>query len=311
MNKAIVTGANGFVGTWLLKELVSNGIEVLAVVKNETSNIDTIKMLPNVEIVFCEMNNIQNLPEKIESCNADVFFHLAWDGSTGANRGNYNIQLKNVEWTLNAVNVASVLGCKRFIGAGTLAEFDCNTYIPVNGSIPNAISCYGTAKIAAHYMSKAECNRIGLEHVWAYISNTYGVGNRTQNFVNFASLTMLKGNKANFTPGEQLYDFVYVSDIAQGLYRLAERGKPNHAYYIGSTKPAQLKHFIKVVRDVIDPDIPLYFGAIPFNGVSLPAETFDCSMLVEHTGYSPEISFQEGMKITVQWLQEQVKEGLL
>lgn len=309
MSTAIVTGANGFVGSALLKELTDNGVKVFAVVRNAQANISGIADLPNVQIVSCDMENLlEELPKKIDQ-SADVFYHLAWAGSTGPARGDYALQLKNARWTLDAVNVAHRLGCKRFVGAGTLAELDVNAYTPLNGSTPNAVSCYGVAKIAAHYMSKAECNRLGMEHLWAYLSNTYGIGNYTSNFINFASKVMLTGQAPNFTPGEQPYDFVYVSDIAQGLSCIGSRGRNNHAYYIGSTKPAKLKEFICKLRDEIDPAIQLNLGAIPFNGVAHPASTFDCTALVEDTGYSPRVSFEEGIKTTVEWLRVQIQEG--
>ena len=311
MTTAVVTGANGFVGRALVRELVNNNVKVFAIIKNSQSDVSAIEELTDVEIVYCDMNVLlEQLPAKI-SRPVDVFYHLAWAGSTGPDRGNYDLQLKNAHWTLDAVNTAHKLGCKRFIGAGTLAEYDVNAYTPLNGSTPNAVSCYGVAKITAHYMSKAECNRLGIEHLWAYLSNTYGIGNYTSNFINFASKVMITGQEPNFTAGEQPYDFVYVSDIAQGLYCIGNKGKKNHAYYIGSTKPDKLKNFIYALRDEIDPSIKLNLGAIPFNGVAQPEATFNCSSLVEDTGYMPLVSFKEGIHKTVEWIRKQIREGKL
>ncbi len=307
---AVVTGANGFVGTALLQELTSRGISVFAIVKDEKENIEGIKDLPGVQIIYCEMDELSTLADKI-SGNHEVFYHLAWAGSTGPARGDYTLQLTNVRWTLDAVNIAAAIGCKRFIGAGTLAEFDVAAYAPLNGSTPNRVSCYAAAKIAAHYMSKAECAHVGISHLWAYLSNTYGIGNYTSNFVNFASKTMLTGKSADFTTGEQPYDFVYISDIAQGLYCIGAKGKENHSYYIGSTAPRKLKEFIADIRDEIDPTIQLNLGAVPFNGVAQPESTFDCSALVQDTGYCPKVSFRDGIQMTIPWLRAQIEEGKL
>jgi len=309
MKTAIVTGANGFVGRWLVKELIQNDVTVFAVVRNEKSNTFDIKKLPGVEIIYCDMNMLKYLPEKIAFKNIDCFYHLAWTGSTGDARRDYHLQLTNVKWTLDACNMAKMLNCKRFIGAGTLAELDVNAYTPVDGSTPNDVSNYGVAKIAAHYMSKAECCKLQIEHIWALLPNIYGVGNRTANFVNFASKTMLTGKPANFTAGVQPYDFVYISDVARALYLLGERGHANNSYYIGSTEPAALKEFIYKIRNAIDPTIQLNLGVIPFNGVAQPIETFNCNKLIKHTGYYPKISFDDGIKITVKWLRKEIQEG--
>lgn len=311
MKTAIVTGANGFIGKALLKELTNFGITVYAVIKNKNSDIDAIVNLPGVEIVYCDMSDLTQLPQKINVEKPDVFYHLAWTGSTGSERADYALQITNARYTVDAVNVAKMLGCKRFLGAGTLAELDVNAYSPLDGSMPNSVSCYGVAKIAAHLMSKAECNRVGIDHLWAYLSNTYGVGNYTSNFINFAAKIMLTGQPTNFTTGEQQYDFVNVRDIAQGLHCIGENGKTNYAYYIGSTKPMKLKEFIKIIRNEIDPSIKLNLGAVPFNGISQPEEVFNCTKLVEHTGYTPHVLFKEGIHETVTWLREQIREGKL
>jgi NAD-dependent epimerase/dehydratase len=307
MKNVIITGGNGFVGTWLVKELSDKVENITVIVRNEKSDISKIKDIPNVNIVYCELENLLQLEKTLVKKEYDVFYHLAWAGSTGNLRADYNLQLQNAKWTCDAVRLAANIGCKRFVGAGTLAELDCNSYIKEDGATPNSVSNYGTAKITAHYMSKTEANLQKIDHVWAYLSNTYGIGNRTSNFVNFASKTMLEGKKAEFTPGEQMYDFVYVTDTAQALYLLGEKGKNNYGYYIGSTKPKKLKYFIQEIRDAIDPQIPLYLGAIPFNGITQPAEVFDCSKLVQDTGYTPKVSFEEGITMTVKWLKNEMQ----
>ena len=310
MKTAIVSGAAGFVGKALISELVHCGVHVWAVVRNEQADMSEFRDNPAVRVVCCEMDLLDTLPQKITE-PADVFFHLAWTGSTGPARGDYALQLTNARWTTDAVRAAHRIGCKRFVGAGTLAELDVNAYSPVAGSTPNAVSCYGAAKIAAHYMSKAECCRLGVEHLWAYLSNTYGEGNYTSNFINFAAKTMLTGQSADFTSGEQMYDFVHVSDTARGLRCIGEKGRKNTAYYIGSSKPSKLKEFISAIRNEIDPAIQLNLGAVPFRGVEQPAEVFDCSSIINEAGYRPCVPFEEGIKRTVAWLRTEIMEGRL
>lgn len=303
MTSVVVTGANGFIGSALLRELSKNGISVFAIVRNSASDTSEIQNLPGVKIIYCELAQLEQLPAMLLE-PVDTFYHLAWEGATGNLRGDHALQLKNVEWTLRAVNAADQLGCHRFVGVGSSAEFDVHDYMELSGSTPNITSHYGSAKIAAHYMSKAECSRLKIDHIWAHLANTYGVGDHSSNFVNFAAKKMLTGQPAEFTSGEQLYDFVYVDDIAQGLYRVGDTGKANCSYYVGSTRPRRLKEFIGMIRDSVDPSIQLNFGAIPFNGISMPEDRFDCAQLIKDTGYCPRISFQDGISLTVEWLRK-------
>ena len=305
MKKAIVTGANGFIGTSLLKVMSDAGVQTFAVVRSKDSKIEKIVNLPDVKIVYCELDNIESLPELIPDRDIDMCIHLAWDGSSGDARSDYELQLRNVEYSLKVVDVVSKMGVKRYVGAGTLAEKDVLNYHPTVGATPNAVSIYGIAKMTTHFMTKAECVKQGIEHCWCYLSNTYGVGNTTNNFVNMASKKMINGERAAFTAGEQIYDFVYITDTARALWAVAENGNKNTAYYLGSTKQRKLKEYITIIRDTIDPKIELFLGEIPFNGIPLEESAYDTTKLVKDTGYQPQVAFEDGIKLTVDWLRQE------
>lgn len=298
MKKALVTGANGFLGSLLVKKLIEKDISVIAADRiGCNNNID-----PKAKFVDFDMKDFSQLKNKLSGADIDMIFHMAWHGSSGPERANYALQLENVKYTCDAVTFAAETGIKRFVGAGTLAQMDCLAYIGEDGSTPNAVSCYGSAKTAAQHMSKAVANSLDVEHIWCFISNTYGVGNTTNNFVNFACKKMLSGERASFTSAEQNYDFVYITDTINGLYLCGKSGKNNHSYYIGSGKARKLKNYIIKMRDEIDPDIPLYFGEVPFNGKSLPIDAYDCSSIMKDTGYIPQVDFEDGIAKTVDWL---------
>ncbi len=92
MKKVIVTGANGFIGTALCKELVSQNIQVVAVVRSREANVDGIINLPNLTIVYCDLSRFGDLGNIINDKNFDVLYHLAWEGSAGSLRGDIDVQ---------------------------------------------------------------------------------------------------------------------------------------------------------------------------------------------------------------------------
>lgn len=302
MKNILVTGATGFIGINLIKLLVQKHHNVFALVRNEKSDISDLP--ENVNTIFCEMEQVDNLRDKLSEIQLDICFHLAWSGVNGTDRADYNLQMKNVRNTLKLIQILHEISCKRFVGAGTLAEYDVQAYIPLDGSTPNPVAHYGVAKLMTHYMSKIECVKLGIEYVWTYLSNTYGIGNKTNNFINFAIKTMLYGENPDFTRGEQLYDFVYISDCVNALYYAGITGDNGAEYYLGSNHPQKLFKYIEKIRDIVDPSIELNLGAIPFHGVSHGIEVYDCEKLMSHTNYRPEISFEDGIMRTVQWLKE-------
>ena len=304
MKTAIVTGANGFIGTALLRYMSEMGVKTYAIIKNENEYIDGIKELPGVELVYCSLENITALPSIISDNNIDICIHLAWVGSFGAARADYIMQTNNVLYTMKTIEAISKMNIKRFVCAGTLAEKDVLNYHLTDGATPNAVSIYGIAKIYAHLMTKTLCTSLGIEHIWCYLSNTYGVGNTTNNFVNMAANLMLDGKSADFTTGEQSYDFVYITDTAKAIYFAADKGKANASYYLGSGKVMKLKDYIYIIRDTIDKNIELHLGAIPYYGNPLPTEAYDSSKLMRDTGFKASVPFEEGIKLTVEWLKK-------
>lgn len=306
MKSAIVVGANGFIGSYLCKTLLREGIKVFGIIKSKTSDterLDAVKTSKNFIMIYCDMHHLDSILDEFIGIDIDVLYFLAWQGITGMSRADYSMQLDNIKCLLDAILFADKIDCRRFVGAGTLAEIDVNNYSGLDGSTPNAVSTYGVAKISAHYMSKALCNQLKIEHVWAYISNTYGEGDRSNNFVNFA-INVIKDDKPkDFTSGEQYYDFVHVEDIAQGLFKLGENGKKNYSYYIGSGQPKKLKEYIELIRNAINPNIQLNLGAIPFNGTLVPIETYDCKKICEDTGYVPLIPFEIGIRRLLEYME--------
>lgn len=305
MNNVLITGADGFIGTELISQWHNKRTRIYALVMDKSIDVSRIDKYENVEIIYCNLSNIAELPQLIAEKNLDCCVHLAWAGSSGDARGDYDLQLKNVRYSCDLVSALAQIGCKRFVGAGTLAELDVSNYIPTDGATPNLVSEYGTAKLTAHYMTKAICSKYGIEHIWARLSNTYGVGNKTANFVNFAAKVMLSGKDANFTAATQTYDFVYVADTIRAVIAVAEKGKTNTCYFLGSNSERPLKEYICTIRDAIDPKIELHLGAVPFNGICLSPEHFSGKKLFEDTGFVPEVAFEDGIKTTVEWLRQQ------
>ena len=298
MKKVIVTGANGFVGRYLLRELTKQGYEIWSVIRNTDEDISCINEL-NTNIVYCDLKDIDKLDEIIEERDFDCFYHLAWAGSSGDGRKNYSLQLNNAKACADAANVASKLGCKRFVGAGSVTELMYGDYLRQDGSKPEMVTCYAIGKIAAEYISKCVCVENGIDFLWAYISNFYGKEDPTQNFINFLIRSYSSGNVPTLTSGEQKADFMYVSDVASALIAMGEKGKTNSTYYIGYGSPKPLKEFVKEVRDIVNPNIETGLGRKSFQGMDIDFDSLDVEKLNRDTGFIPEIYFEKGIKTMI------------
>ena len=302
--RAIVTGATGFVGQWLVRELRANNHDVTVIVRDE-------KKVPaewrnSVEIVESALEDYGNLEKadfKYESY--DVFFHFAWAGTSGQDRSNYDMQLRNVFAACESINLAKRLLCRRFLNAGSLMEYDVMKYLPQDGAEPTASYIYGISKMTADFMLKTLAVREGIEYINVIISNIYGVGENSARFLNQLLRKLICNERISLTSGEQLYDFIYVTDAVKGIVYAAQKGKNNSVYYIGNRKPQPLKKYILQAKEILNSTAELAFGEVPYSGIMLTYKEFDTKKLFD-IGFTIEVPFEKGILMTSEWIKERI-----
>lgn len=307
MKKAIVTGATGFIGKFLVRELVKQKVEVIAVVRKNTRNLKAINSLP-VRIVECNIAEYYKFPDIILDRDIDAVFHIAWQGVSDMDARNQKIQLQNLQSTLDLIDAMKNMNIGTFVGCGSMHEAEALIEMAEDKVITNCGYMYKAAKTAAHWMGKAKAGTYGIRFFWPLI-NTYGEEEQSARLVNTIIRKVLKGESPALSNGTQYYDFVHVSDVARALYLIAEKGIDGTNYTIGSGDPKPLKEFLKIVGNVANKlhngeEVSLGFGEITSNVISLPASTFNTTKLYQDTGFKPLITFEEGIERTAKWIKE-------
>ena len=300
MKNVIVTGANGFVGGWLVRELIKNDICVLALDREGCDN--NIPDSPKVEFMAMDLADISALEGKIEADKYDTFYHFAWAGSAGPARMDDKLQINNALWTADSLRLASKLGCKKFVCAGSIMEKETLAAVYNDGNKPGMPYIYGAGKLIAHCICKPIAAELGIDLVWAYITNAYGEGELSPRFVNTTIRKIINNEPLQFTAATQNYDFIHVEDVAKAFYAIGENGKPFCEYTIGSSNAKPLKEFIIELKEALAPDADLLFGDVPFTGINMPLSEFDTTATERDTGFKASISFGEGVKRTMDWI---------
>lgn len=300
MKNVIITGADGFVGSYTVKHFLNEGKTVLAIDIGPTPR--RLEKHPNLKYMQCDISDAEAMLKSIENGQYDTFIHFAWAGSAGDARFDYNLQMQNALNTVECMKAAKELGCTRFLCAGSIMEYEVEAAIHAQGSKPGMGYIYGMGKHIAHCMCKTVAVNIGIELVWPMITNTYGVGELSPRFVNSTLRKIINGEPLQFTAATQNYDFVYVTDVAKAFYMVAEKGKPYCEYMIGSGNAKSLKGFILEMVGACGPECTPLFGDVPFTGTNMPLDTFSIESINMDCGFVPEVNFAEGTKMTMDWL---------
>lgn len=304
MKNVIITGADGFVGSYTVAHFLNNGCKVLALDMGETPRRLTLG--DNLEYMQCDIFDTESMKAKIPHDVYDTFVHFAWAGPSGEARSDYNLQMKNALASVECMKAAKELGCTRFVCAGSIMEYEVEEAIHNQGAHPALKNIYGLCKHVAHTMCKAVAYQIGIELVWPMITNAYGVGEFSPRFVNSTLRKIINGEPLQFTAGTQNYDFVYVTDVAKAFYLVAKNGKPFCEYMIGSGDAKPLKEFILEMVAACGPGCKPIFGDVPFTGTDLPLSTYAIEDIKNDCGYEAEVIFSEGTKLTKEWLESTI-----
>lgn len=301
MKKVAIIGATGAVGTGVVVACINHNTEVYVMVRKDSKRIDRIPQNPLVHIVYCSMEEMKTF-DVSQIGPVDVFYYFAWSGTHGSDaRNDMNSQILNITYTMDAVELSSRLNAKTFIFAGTQAE-----YGRVEGIISPQTECkpengYGIAKYCAGKMSRIVCEKLGIHHVIGRIVSTYGPRDGDHSMVSIAIESALEGKNPEFTPGEQLWDYLYSEDAGEAFYLMGEKGKHGKVYVVGSGKTRKLKEFIKLICLYANPNVVPQFGKVPYMDKQVMHLEADISELTKDTGFLPKTEFEAGIKKTIEW----------
>lgn len=306
IKKVIITGASGPLGIMLIKECIKNNVQVLAIIRPNSGNRRNIPIHDLVSIEECEITWIDKMPERIAE-QFDVCFHLAWTHTGDEGRNDPFLQEENILATLKAAKCAKQLGCKVFIGAGSQAEYGALNRKADEATEERPDTLYGIAKLAAGRLVMEYCRQNGMRCNWVRIFAVYGPYENDYIFTSYVIRTLMDGAEPELTSCEQIWDYLYVEDAVHALWLIAERVKESGVYCLGSGEAKSIKEYVSIIRDSINPDIPLGIGKKAYKENQIMHLEADISKLTAETGFAPHYSFEEGVAKTIEWYRERKK----
>ena len=307
MKRAVITGPTGAIGMALITQCIREGWEVLAVCHRGSARISSIPVHPRVKILETELSELGQLEQVIEG-RYDVFYHFAWEGTTGAARNDMPLQTRNIASALQAAELAAKLGCNTFVGAGSQAEYGPLDQEMIGPDAPeHPTTPYGVSKLAAGKLSKLLCKELGIEWIWPRIFSVYGIYDKESTMVMTALHQFLAEEETAFTPGEQEWDYLYSKDAGRAFYLIGEKGRDGSIYCVGSGKAKRLYEYIYQIRDVANPKATPGIGKKSYGVQPVMHLCADISSLKNDTGFEPAYEFSSGIREMVRWMKEKDK----
>lgn len=293
MERIIVTGATGCVGSAFVRKALAQGIEVTCIVHHGSKRLSNLPQNEYVSIVECNLSDYASL--QLDK-TYDAFIHMAWEKTFGASRDDAEVQMRNIQYTLDACHLAKRSGCSVFVGIGSQAEYGVQTDSLTPDLPVKPESGYGIAKYAAGKLSAMLCKNLGMRQNWVRILSVYGPNDGENTLISYVIRELKAGRSPELTKCEQIWDYLYADDAADAILAIVEKGADGKAYPLGSGKGRKLFEYIEDIRKVINPAVEVNYGIkdyYPHQPMHLVA---DISAIMNDTGWSPSLSFDEGIK---------------
>ena len=308
IKKALVTGADGFIGSHLTETLLDRGIEVRALAQyNSFNNWGWLEQVhhPGLEVVTGDVRD-NNFCREITR-GMDTVFHLA---ALIAIPYSYvapdSYVDTNIKGTLNMCQAARDAGVGRLLVTSTSEVYDTAQYVPIDEKHPRQPqSPYSATKIGADALAKSFYNAFDLPVVIARPFNTYGPRQSARAIIPTIISQIANGAReikvGDLTPTR---DFNYVTDTCRGFLALAEAdGIEGEEINIATNTEVSMAETLRIIAELMDADVK--WVTDPERLRPSKSEVFRLHGSNEKirrlTGWRPEMSLRDGLKKTIDW----------
>lgn len=313
--KALVTGADGFIGSHLVETLVAAGADVHALVcYNSWNQIGWLSHLPrpartSIKIVSGDVRDPDRVRAAVEGCH--YVFHLSsLVGIPYSYEAPRSYVETNVLGTLHVLQAARACGSvRRLVQVSTSEVYGTAQRVPIDENHPLvAQSPYAASKIAADKLAESFQHAFGLPVVVARPFNTFGPRQTARAIIPTIASQLLSGcRELQLGLLHPTRDFNFVTDTVDAMISLAlADGVEGQVFNIGTGKEWSIEHTAKLIMDIVGRDVP-----IRSKSPRLRPETSEVYRLVADnqkirtfTQWEPKVTFQEGLGHTVKWIQE-------
>ena len=302
MKRVLLTGATGFIGLNSIAPLVKRGYEVHAVSSKSAEEITSVAgvLSSNVQWHKTDLLRSDQVSSLIDEVRPTHLLHLSWYVRPGL----FWTAAENLHWvkaSLDLVEQFVSYGGERVVAAGTCAEYDWNYgYCSENVTPLASATLYGVSKHALHLMLEAFAARSGLSAAWGRIFFLYGPREPQDRLVASVIGSLLRGESARCSHGNQVRDFLHVQDVASAFVALLDSPVVG-AVNIASGKPVSLKEIICKIAEQLNSSALVEWGSIPTTATDPPLLVADVRRLKDEVSWRASYDLDEGIEQTILW----------
>jgi len=319
MARYLVTGVAGFIGSWIAKNLVSQGHEVRGLDNMTTGTCANLSAIAGpIDFHRADLRNRQELRAACEGI--DGIFHEAAVASVqeSIERPIETNEINHVG-TLNIVEAAKAAGVRRIVFASSSAVYG-NQGVPAlhERLTPRPLSAYGVQKLASEHSLRVAHSVDGVETVALRYFNVFGPRQSASSpysgviarFLRYLAWMDQRIQPVVYGDGEQSRDFVYIEDVVSAnLLAMAAPAEAaaGRVFNVGSGRSRTINSLVELLSAVCSEQ--LHFNHLPARSGEIRDSTAEISAAANALGFVPQWDFREALSKTLNWYRSQEPYG--
>lgn len=262
MRKVLITGITGFLGSHIAENLIADNIQVIGL-KRKDSDIWRCQEFA-AKIHWVDIDDQGLFKNELLKHSFDTIVHGAWIGVESNERDNWLKQTKNIPFLVTLLAIAKEVGVSKFIFLGSQAEYgNINGRISENHTA-DALGAYGSIKLACLEIVKTFCKTNQIDWIWLRLFSLFGEKENEGWLIPSLIQSMKVDGQKDFTSGNQKYAYLYVKDFAMIINKIIMASVQSGIYNISSNEIRTIKSLIEDIKNYINPEFILNFGALDY-----------------------------------------------
>jgi len=310
--KLLVTGGAGFIGSEFVREGVRIGYEIVVVDKlTYAGDLERLKGVENntslsrfITFYKADITNKEFIEHIFKTEKPKVVVHFAAESHVDRSILDASPFIKtNVEGTQVLLDVAKDIGVDKFINIATDEVYgelgQEGTFKEDSPLVPN--SPYSSSKAAADMLGRAYYKTYKLPVITVRPSNNYGPWQYPEKLIPVVILKALNNEKIPvYGTGQNVREWLYVSDCAEAIFEIMEKGKIGEIYNVGSNQERRNIDVVKTILKLLhkNEDLIEFVKDRPGHDFRY---SLDTTKIKNELGWEAKTTFEEGIEKTVKW----------
>jgi nucleoside-diphosphate-sugar epimerase len=270
LKNVILTGATGFIGRYLLKQLIEDGFYVTTLIRSKDKEKELLEFLrrdndfteDKLTFIEASLEEIENIvfPEK----NYFAWIQLAWGGVNRDEINNEKVHKKNYDYSIKCLHKAKELNCEKFIEAGSRAECGNEDSTIPEAMSGNPLNVYGKYKRLFYEFAFDFCKNNNIEYLHLRLFAVTGPGDHPWSLVSECCRRFCDNEPMHFGSCEQMWNYLDVRDVARIIVSLLDKYNyslnDNCIINVANLNSKQLKEYIYSIYELTQSASELAFS---------------------------------------------------